>query len=121
MQLSAYSAMAEVVYDPMSGQGLRLPMLLGLSLSTIDATTEGTFQFQGNSFYAKNKTLPLLSPGIVAGIAPQESWGPIRFIPLCSGHVSLPQVRAAAPARKPQHRARCPPLWRIHQALNASA
>lgn len=85
LQISAYSAMAEVVYDPMSGPGLRIPMLFGLSLSTIDATTEGTFQFQGNSFYAKNKTLPLLSPGLVAGIAPQESWGPIRFIPFAVG------------------------------------
>ncbi|MFM8550915.1 MAG: hypothetical protein ACKOCD_01145 [Nitrospiraceae bacterium] len=85
LQLSAYSAMAEVVYDPMSGPGFRLPMLFGLSLSTIDATTEGTFQFQGNSFYAKNKTLPLLSPGVVAGIAPQESWGPFRFIPFAVG------------------------------------
>jgi hypothetical protein len=85
LQLSAYSAMAEVVYDPMTGPGFRLPMLLGLSLSAIDATTEGTFQFQGNSFYAKNKTIPLLSPGIAAGIAPQQSWGPVRFIPFAVG------------------------------------
>lgn len=85
LQLSAYSGMAEVVYDPMSGPGFRLPMLLGFTLSTIDATTEGTFQFQGNSFYAKNKTVPVVSPGIVAGIAPQESWGPVRFIPFVVG------------------------------------
>lgn len=85
LQVSAYSAMAELVYDPLSGPGFRLPMMLGLSLNMIDATSEGTFQFQGNSFYAKNKTLPLLSPGLVAGIAPQESWGPLRFIPFAVG------------------------------------
>lgn len=85
LQLSAYSAMAEVVYDPMTGQGFRLPMMLGFTLNAIDATSEGTFQFQGNSFYARNKTVPLLSPGLAAGIAPQESWGPIRFIPFVLG------------------------------------
>jgi len=85
LQVSAYSAMAELVYDPMSGPGFRLPMMLGLSLNMIDATSEGTFQFQGNSFYAKNKTLPRLSPGLVVGIAPQESWGPVRFIPFAVG------------------------------------
>jgi hypothetical protein len=85
LQLSAYSGVAEVVYDPMTGQGFRVPMLLGLTLSTIDATTEGTFQFQGNSFYTKSKTVPMVSPGLVAGIAPQHSWGPIRFIPFVVG------------------------------------
>jgi hypothetical protein len=85
LQVSAYSAMAELVYDPMSGQGLRLPMMVGLTLTTIDATSEGTFQFQGNSFYAKNKTLPTFSPGLAVGIAPQESWGPFRFIPFALG------------------------------------
>jgi hypothetical protein len=85
LQLSAYSAMAEVVYDPLSGPGFRMPMVLGLSVNTIEATTEGTFQFQGNSFYAKSRTVPTLSPGLVAGLAPQESWGPVRFIPFVVG------------------------------------
>jgi hypothetical protein len=78
---SAYSAVAEVVYDPFTGQGFRFPMFVGLSLTALDATTEGTFQFQGNSFYTKNKTRPIPVPGIAVGIAPQQSWGPFRFIP----------------------------------------
>lgn len=78
---STYSALAEVVYDPFTGQGFRLPMFVGLSLTALDATTEGTFQFQGNSFYTKNKTQPIPVPGIAVGIAPQQSWGPFRFIP----------------------------------------
>lgn len=85
LQLSAYSGMAEVVYDPFTGQGFRMPILFGLTFSTIDATSEGTFQFQGNSFYAKNKTLPQVSPGVAIGIAPQHSWGPVRFIPFVVG------------------------------------
>jgi len=85
LQYSAYSAMAEVVYDPFTGKGFRLPFMLGLSLNAIEATSEGTFQFQGNSFYAKNKTVPLLSPGVAVGVAPQHSWGSFRFIPFAVG------------------------------------
>ncbi|MDE3224734.1 MAG: hypothetical protein KGO52_07760 [Nitrospirota bacterium] len=93
LQYSAYSVMAEVVYDPMSGPGFRVPMFLGLSLNALDATTEGTFRFQGNSFYTKNKTQPIPVPGISIGIAPQHSWGPFRFIPFAVGTHDLQKLK----------------------------
>ena len=78
---TGYSAGANIVYDPFSGDNFRFPIMAGLAYDndkeTVNVGNAAFGQFPANSVfqYYVGK-----SPGWIAGLAPQFNTGPLRWV-----------------------------------------
>lgn len=87
-ELSNFGIQGQLIYDPFSGDGFRLPVIVGAGVVSADQRTEDTFQAAGATLRASIKTDEVI-PLFMAGLAPQQTVGPFRIIPFGSAFLFL--------------------------------